>query len=227
MNIIISEEQTNRLIESITEQVEFGKLINRVKGAFDFTQCSTSDTGSAKNWQNLYNMLSEGKLIKSGEPMLILWGPSQTMYYTMNGKTLSKEMKVSTGAYGFTNAEDSASTSTGLMKISNKIKAPKKYQVLVGKKPINLVLGPDMPGKRKDPETGEIHDADVLTGLLELVGLEPCNKNVYSRSIYIHGTNKEKQLGGKHSNGCIRVSNENILFLLNTIRIGTKLYVRP
>jgi hypothetical protein len=227
MNIIISEGQTNRLIKSITEQSELQKVFNRVKGAFDFTQCSTSDTDSASNWQNLYNMLSEGKLIKRGEPMLILWGPSQTMYYTVNGKTLTKEMKVSTGAYGFTNAEDSGSTGTGLMKISNRYRASKKYQVLVGKKPINLVLGPDMPGKRKDPETGEIHDADVLTGILELVGLEPCNKNIFNRAIYIHGTNKEKQLGGKHSNGCIRVSNDNILYLLNTIRTGTKLYVRP
>jgi hypothetical protein len=226
MNIIISEEQTSRLVKSITEQSELQKVFNRVKGAFDFTQCSTDDTKRASNWQNLYNMLSQGKLIKQGEPMLILWGPSQTMYYTVNGKTLTKEMRVSTGAYGFTNAEDSGSTGTGLMKVSNKFKSPKKYQVLVGKKPINLVLGPDMPGKRKD-QNGEIHDADVLTGILELVGLEPCNKNIYSRAIYVHGTNKEKQLGGKHSNGCIRVSNDNILFLLNTIRTGTKLYVRP
>ena len=66
-----------------------------------------------------------------------------------------------------------------------------------------------------------------LTGILELTGLELCNKNIYSRSIYVHGTNKEKSLGGKHSNGCVRVSNDDILFLLNSIKVGTKLYVKP
>ena len=227
MNIILSEEQTGRLVKRLTEQNLFTKVINKIKGSFDNTQCSTDKTDDASNWQQLYTILSEGGLVKSGEPMLIVWGPNQTMYYTPNGKTLSKQIRVSTGALGFSNTGDSGSTGTGLMKVSNKFKAPKKYQVLVSKKPINLVLGPDMVGTRKDPQTGDTHDADVLTGILELVGLEPCNKNIYSRSIYVHGTNKEKSLGGKHSNGCIRVSNENILFLLNTIKVGTKLYVKP
>ena len=226
MNIIISESQTRNLVKSLSEQNVLVKAFNRVKGAFDNTPCSTDQTEDANNWQELYSMLVKGGKVKNGEPMLILWGSSQVMYYTPNGKTLSKQMKVSTGAFGFTNAEDSGSTGTGLMRISNKIKAPRKYQVLVSKKPINLVLGPKMEGTRKD-ETGEVHDAEVLTGILELVGLEQCNKNIYSRSIYIHGTNKEESLGGKHSNGCVRVSNEDILFLLNAIRIGTKLYVKP
>jgi hypothetical protein len=227
MNIILSEEQTSKLVRRLTEQNFFTKAVNRIKGAFDKTQCSTDKTDDASNWQQLYTILSEGGLVKNGEPMLIVWGPNQTMYYTPNGKTLSKEIRVSTGAWGFTNNGDSGSTGTGLMKISNKFTAPKKYQVLVNKKPINLVLGPDMVGTRKDPQTGDIHNADVLTGILELVGLEPCNQNIYSRSIYVHGTNKEKELGARHSNGCIRVSNDNILFLIKTIKIGTKLYVKP
>ena len=227
MNIIISEEQTSRLVKLLAEQNMLQKAVNRVKGIFDSTPCSTDKTDDANNWQQLYDILAQGGLIKKGEPMLIVWGPSQTMYYTPNGKTLSKEIRVSTGAWGFANSGNSGSTGTGLMKISNKIKAPKKYQVLVSKRPVNLVLGPNMDGTRKDPQTGEVHDADVLTGILELIGLEQCNKNIFSRSIYVHGTNKESSLGGKHSNGCIRVSNNDILFLLNTIRIGTKLYVKP
>jgi hypothetical protein len=89
-----------------------------------------------------------------------------------------------------------------------------------------LVLGPNIDSTRKDA-SGKKHSAEVLTGILQLSGLEPCNKNVASRNIYIHGTNKEQRLGKKGSNGCIRVSNDNILFLLNTIPNGCKLYVRP
>jgi len=232
MDIILSEEQTKRLVKFITEQDVLTNTINKVKNYFngdsDTPLCGQEDiTSKSKNWKQLYDILSNSKLIKSGEPMLIVWGPNQTMYYTQNGKTLTKEIRVSTGAKGFSNSVDSGSTATGLMKVSNKYKAPRKYQVLVAKTPVDLVLGPNVPGTRKDPKTGETHVADVLTGILELTGLENCNKNVYSRSIYVHGTNKEKGLGGAHSNGCVRVSNDNILYLLNAVKIGTKIYVKP
>jgi hypothetical protein len=235
MRIILSENQTKRLVNNITEQDVLGQVYNKIKNYFsgdsepetDSGSCSTGLTKDCKDWKQLYDKLLNSKLIKNGEPMLIVWGPSQTMYYTQNGKTLTKQIRVSTGAKGFSNNQDSGSTGTGLMKVSNKFKAPRKYQVLVSKTPVNLVLGPDMPGTRKDPKTGETHVADVLTGILELSGLEECNKNIYNRSIYVHGTNKEKSLGSAHSNGCIRVSNDNILYLLNSVKIGTKLYVRP
>jgi hypothetical protein len=148
------------------------------------------------------------------------------MYYT-NGKSIIKEFKVSTGFLGFANTGDSGSTGTGLMKVSNKIQGTKEYQVIINKVPSKITLGSNMPSTRKDPKTGKTHDAEVLTGLLELEGLEQCNKNIFQRNIYIHGTNKENELGAKHSNGCIRVSNDSILYLLNSIPIGTKLYVKP
>ena len=225
MRILIKEQQINNLVKILSEQGLLQKFWNRVKGEFDNTPCSTDITKRASDWRDVYNILVKNKMIKNGVSMLILWGPNQTLYY-VRGQQLIKEIKVSTGFLGFANTGDSGSTGTGLMKISNKIKAPKKYQVLVSKKPINLVLGPNLPGKRKD-EKGEVHDADVLTGILEIVGLEQCNKNIFSRNIYIHGTNKENELGGKHSNGCIRVSNDNILYLLNSVAIGTRLYIRP
>ena len=225
MKLILTENQTKSLISNLSEQNLITKVWNRARAAFDNTECSTDKMDDTRDWVGVYNTLVQNQLIRKGIPMLILWGPTQTMYYT-NGKSLVKEMKVSTGFLGFANTGDSGSTGTGLMKISNKIKAPKKYQVLVNKKPINMVLGPDMPGKRKNND-GDVHDAEVLTGILELQGLEQCNKNLYSRSIYVHGTNKESELGAKHSNGCIRVSNDNILYLLNSIPVGTKLYVRP
>lgn len=226
MRLILSEEQTKKLINNLSEQNLLSKVWNRTKAAFDTTPCSTDKTDDAKDWVTTYNILVQNNLIKKGSPLLILWGPSQTMYYT-NGKSLVKEFKVSTGFLGFANTGDSGSTSTGLLKITNKIKAPKKYQVLVNKKPINMVLGANTEGKRKDPQTGEFHEAEVLTGILELQGLEQCNKNTYARSIYVHGTNKENELGAKHSNGCIRVSNDIILYLLNSVPVGTKLYIRP
>jgi lipoprotein-anchoring transpeptidase ErfK/SrfK len=67
----------------------------------------------------------------------------------------------------------------------------------------------------------------VLTGILELNGLEECNKNAFSRNIYFHGTNRESKLGAPHSNGCVRVSNDNIQWMVNNIQRGTKVYIKP
>jgi hypothetical protein len=223
--LVITENEKKDILE-LYEQSFLTKLLNKSKDFFDNTSCSTEYTDDAKDWKDLYNMLVTRKKIKQGNPMLILWGPSQTMYYTKDGKTLIKEIPVSTGSWGFGNTGENPSTSTGLMIIINKIKSPKKYQVLVSRTPINIVLGPNMDSNRKD-KLGNIHKAEVLTGILQLSGTEPCNRNVSERSIYIHGTNKENQLGQKKSNGCIRVSNENILFLLSNFPIGGYLYVKP
>jgi len=76
-------------------------------------------------------------------------------------------------------------------------------------------------------QRGNKHVAEVLTGILELDGLEPCNKNSFSRNIYFHGTNKENKLGSAYSNGCVRVSNNEIQWLLNNISKGTKVYIYP
>jgi lipoprotein-anchoring transpeptidase ErfK/SrfK len=62
---------------------------------------------------------------------------------------------------------------------------------------------------------------------LDLDGLEDCNKNTFSRNIYFHGTNKEKFLGTPRSNGCIRVSNNDILWMISSLPEGTKVYIKP
>ena len=163
--------------------------------------------------------------ISQGDPLLIIWGPTQTLYYTKDGKSLALTSKVSTGKDGFGNVPDQPKTSTGLLRVKGKISAD-DYEVLVGKTPTGTILGPNKDSERVDDE-GTHHIAEVLTGVLELDGLESCNANTFSRNIYIHGTNKEALLGTKRSNGCIRVPNEVIKQLLGTVDVGTRVYIYP
>jgi L,D-transpeptidase catalytic domain len=186
--------------------------------------CSPSKI-KAKDWKQLYSELVKNKMITQGEKLLIVWGPDQTLYYTQNGKTPLRTFKVSTGANGFSNEADNKETPTGLLNVRGKIKA-RPYEVLVSKTPTGTILGPNKDSTRVDPE-GNRHTAEVLTGILELDGLEDCNKNVFSRNIYFHGTNKENLLGEPHSNGCIRVSNDAIQWLLSSVPKGTKVYIKP
>lgn len=186
--------------------------------------CSV-DSIKAKDWKQLYAELVSKKMIKKGEKILIVWGPEQRMYYTQNGQSAIKTVVVSTGKGGFSNQPNNKETPTGLLQIKGKIEG-KPYEVLVGKTPTGTILGPNKDSSRVDPE-GNKHAAEVLTGILELDGLENCNKNAFSRNIYFHGTNHEKFLGTPRSNGCIRVSNNAIQWMLNSIPSGTKVYIKP
>lgn len=188
------------------------------------TNCS-SDKLNATNWTQLYGELVKNNSIKNGDDIIIVWGPSQTAYFTKDGKSSTKTFKVSTGANGFGNGAHNKETPIGLLQVKGKIKA-RPYEVLVSKTPTGKILGPNKDSTRVDPK-GNKHVAEVLTGILELDGMEPCNKNTFSRSIYFHGTNRERLLGAPHSNGCIRVANDTIQWLIGNVPSGTKVYVQP
>ena len=188
------------------------------------TNC-TPDVLKTNNWSGLYKILVKRGMMNNGDPLIIIWGPTQTLYYTTDGKSVSISSKVSTGKDGFGNVPDQPRTSTGLLRVKGKVKAD-DYEVLVGKTPTGTILGPNKNSNRVDSE-GTRHIAEVLTGILELDGMESCNLNTFSRNIYIHGTNKESLLGSKRSNGCVRVPNNIIKQLLNTVKVGTKVYIYP
>lgn len=210
-----------------TQKYHINSISDHYSKLFNITQetSCTSDILRVNNWSDLYNGLQKRGDITKGEPLLIIWGPTQTLYYTTDGKTLMLNTKVSTGAGGFGNNSGNKNTSTGLVKIVGK-KSARDFEVLVGKNPTGKILGPNTESKRVD-NTGKHHKAEVLTGILVLGGLEPCNKNIFSRSIYIHGTNRESYLGTQRSNGCVRVSNQTIKKLLTTVKVGTKVYIYP
>jgi hypothetical protein len=225
MKIILTEEQYKKITSE--------QILNKIKNFFtgdekevtSDTGCST-DTLKPSNWQDLYSKLVKKNMIKQGDKLLIVWGPTQKLYYTRDGKSVITSFSVSTGANGFGNTENDKKTPTGLIKVTRKI-GGKDYEVMVGKQPTGVILGPNKDSGRVDNKTGEKHIAEVLTGILELSGLEDCNSNVFSRNIYFHGTNREKFLGTARSNGCIRVSNPAIKWLISNVDVGTKVYIQP
>jgi phosphoserine phosphatase len=67
----------------------------------------------------------------------------------------------------------------------------------------------------------------VLSRIIRLEGMDPANANTMDRCIYIHGTNREELLGGPASQGCIRMSNEDILGLYRKVTVGMPLVIHP
>ena len=48
----------------------------------------------------------------------------------------------------------------------------------------------------------------------------------YDRYIYIHGTHEEGLIGQKASHGCIRMFNQDVIYLYEKVKEGTKVFIR-
>lgn len=211
----------------LTEQTLWQTLANAVysniisdSSPIDFELgCNTKSLNKYKNLKTLYDKLVESDLISQGDTIVQIRGSKQRLYVTSDGETYDT-YKVSTALKGFSNTEDTAKTPLGLCKITKITTTSDKYEVLIGGSETGTILGPNTPGERKNHSC-----AEVTTGMLVLSGVETCNKNVSNRSIYIHGTNREKYLGTKASGGCVRISNDDILTLTNVLSRGTYVYI--
>ncbi len=171
-----------------------------------------------KKASHVYPALVSVGAIDEGDILILVDGSSQKLSVMNGSKNVVKEMSCSTASAGFGNTEvvsEHGKTSTGLMAV---------YDIIGEGEPTGMGF------ERKEP-TGKIHKPNesgnpaMTSRLLVLEGLQSENKSVYSRGIYIHGTNKESKLGRPASGGCIRVSNDNILWLALNIPAGTRVYV--
>lgn len=203
-------------------------LFEQTKTPVERTLLDTSSITVRENMispPEIRKQLLQKKIITSGAPLLLLRGSNQELIYYNGDGQVVKKIPVSTAAKGFGMKQGSDQTPMGLFRTGRKI-AGRKYEIIVSKKPTGILLGKNEKSSRKD-EHGKLHTAEVLTGLIELEGLEGRNRNTFGRSIYFHGTNREEKLGSKASGGCIRVSNDNILWLIKNLPNQILVYIQP
>jgi len=60
----------------------------------------------------------------------------------------------------------------------------------------------------------------ILTRILWLEGVEIHNQNTKERYIYIHGTPDEVPMGVPGSKGCIRMRNQALIAMFDTVEVG-------
>lgn len=186
---------------------------------------NTADTGGLFNvdergcpivnsWAEVFPSLVLSNIISQNDSILVLDGMNQKLKLLSSGRVV-KDLTCSTSANGFGNVDGSGETSTGLMRVRGKVgQGQPRYMVFKGLVPTGNILGPNEGSK-----------AWVLTRAITLTGLQQDNRNISSRAIYIHGTNRERVLGIPASGGCIRLSNDDILWLFDNLSVGTYLYV--
>ena len=138
----------------------------------------------------------------------------QKMLLVRDGKPV-KSYKISTSKFGIGDTPNSNRTPLGRMQVAKKIgcNAP-PGAVFKSRRPNGEVLKPNSPGR--DP---------IVTRILWLKGTEERNKNAFRRTIYIHGTPEEKNLGRPASFGCIRMASRDVIDLYERVGYGADVFV--
>ena len=67
-----------------------------------------------------------------------------------------------------------------------------------------------------------VHPRDAF----RLDGAEEHNANTRNRYIYIHGTNQEHLIGKPASQGCVRLTNADVVDLFGRVEEGTEVCIR-
>ncbi|MGJ8678016.1 MAG: L,D-transpeptidase family protein [Akkermansiaceae bacterium] len=128
---------------------------------------------------------------------------------------VKKSFPVSTSKFGYSSKINSGHTPLGSMAVAAKIGGGYPAgAVFKSRRATGEVLKPNAPGR--DP---------IVSRILWLRGLEPKNRNTFSRFIYIHGTPEERYVGYPVSYGCIRMKSRHIIDLYDWLAVGSRVTI--
>ena len=143
-------------------------------------------------------------------------GIKRQKLYFFEANIISKIYKVSTSLKGAGNEMSSYKTPLGLHFIYEKIGNNAPIGTLfINKKNTNKIVEIDSLTLNQNKD-------EITTRLMSLMGKElNINKggrvDTFKRGIYIHGTSNEKSIGKPSSHGCIRMKNNDIIELFNSV----------
>jgi len=133
------------------------------------------------------------------------------------GDRLLRSFPVSTAAKGVGCQAGSHRTPTGNFRLAEKIGAGEQVGTIFhARQPVGI-WNRDI-----------ISDDDlILSRIIRIEGLDADNANTFDRYIYLHGTNQEDLIGTPASEGCIRLSNADMLELFDLVETGAPLTIQP
>ena len=143
----------------------------------------------------------------------------QVLHFTNAQKQLFS-WQISSGKNGIGEIDGSGCTPRGRHRI---------YSKIGNGAPLNSVfVGRKWTGEIYTEQLGkQFPERDwILTRIMQLYGMEPGfnqggNRDSLQRYIYIHGTHDQTAFGEPGSKGCIRMRNEDLLFLFDMTELNT------
>ncbi len=172
----------------------------------------------------LVNKTRERLGIKPADRFLLVRISAQTLQFFRGGE-LVRAYPVSTSAKPPSNVKDSLGTPRGLHEIAERIG---------GEQPPGMVFKARRPTGRHFLEHED--NGNLITSrILWLRGLEPGlnagrdaegrEVDTYARYVYIHGTNREDQIGRPQSAGCVLLTNRDMVALFDEVRVGDQVLI--
>ncbi len=133
----------------------------------------------------------------------------------IEGDHCHRRFSISTAAKGMGFALGSYRTPTGRFRVIEKIgEGAESGTIFKNREPVGRWC------------CGDFTENDlVLTRILRLEGMDSENSNTLDRHIYIHGTNREDLIGQPASEGCIRLTNHEMIELFDLVEVGAELEV--
>lgn len=160
-------------------------------------------------------LLLAGCATDSRHKMLVS-AADQKMILLRDGKPL-RAYPISTSKFGLGDGHGTYTTPVGTMRVRKKIgRDMPAGTVFKSRVPTGEILPVDAPGR--DP---------IVTRILWLDGLEPRNRNAFSRYIYIHGTPEERNIGQPVSYGCIRMRSSDVIELFDIVGENARVLITP
>ena len=149
---------------------------------------------------------------------------AQTLTLYADERTLMS-FPISTARKGVGEQNGSEQTPRGWHYIRAKIGADQLENTgFVGRRPTGEIYTPAL--KAQAPERDWI-----LTRILWLSGLEPGRNRLGTvdtmrRYIYIHGCPEDEPMGIPSSHGCIKMHNQDVMQLFDTVTVGTRVLIQ-
>jgi hypothetical protein len=155
--------------------------------------------------------------IKPTERLLFVRISTQTLQF-FRGEELVQSYIISTSKRPPSNVKGSLGTPRGLHEIAERIGAGQPAGMVFKSR---VCTGQHYSEVPESADTGNL----ITSRILWLRGLEEgVNRtgdvDTYNRYVYIHGTNREAQLGAPQSAGCVLMRNLEIIDLYEQVRAG-------
>lgn len=150
--------------------------------------------------------------------------PEQHLTLWDEHERLLSRYPVSTALRGVGEMRGSYQTPRGLHRIRVKIgEGCQLNTVFVGRRPTGEIWTPELAEQHPDRDW-------ILTRILWLCGCEPGRNrwgdvDTLHRYIYIHGTPDNTDMSLPGSNGCVRMRNQDIAVLFDTVSPGTPVLI--
>jgi lipoprotein-anchoring transpeptidase ErfK/SrfK len=122
---------------------------------------------------------------------------------------------ISTSKFGLGDGRGSCRTPLGELEVADKVgDGALPGTVFKDRRRTGEIVAPNSPGR--DP---------IVTRILWLRGREPQNANAFARTIYIHGTPEERNIGRPVSYGCIRMRSNDVIQLYGIVGQGAQVTI--